>query len=280
MGISFDFQKMERLLSGFYNISGIRYSLADTHNNLLCFSSDFASFCNSINSLKSGHERCKKCDFDAISSFSDSNEKYITYRCHAGLLETVLPIKMQGETIAYIFFGQMRYDDPNGEQWEETKKSLNWHPDPDLLKEQFEELMIVDDTLINSCAEILFACSSYICLEGIITSSKQTDLQVLTSYIEKHYNHDLTLEVLSKNLSMSKTKLCSLAASKNTTVMSMIADKQMSVAKSFLTNTTHTISEISELCGIKDYNYFTKIFKKNVGYTPSQYRKMFFNSAK
>ncbi len=275
MSISFDFQKMEQLLSNFYNLSGIRYSLADTENNLLCFSSDFSSFCKHMNNFKVGHERCKKCDADAISKACGSNEKYYTYRCHAGLLETILPIRSQGEVIAFIFFGQMRYADPTGEQWENTKALLSWHKDPEQLKPHFDSLMEIDEKLINSCAEVLFACSSYICLEGIISSTKLTDLQLLTNYIDKNFNNDLTLEVLSKELSMSKTKLCSLASSRNTTVISMISDKQMSVAKSLLVSTSHSISEISELCGIKDYNYFTKIFKKKVGYTPSQYRKIF-----
>jgi AraC-like DNA-binding protein len=41
-----------------------------------------------------------------------------------------------------------------------------------------------------------------------------------------------------------------------------------------LVNTEYNVSEISRLCGIEDSLYFSRLFKKHMGVSPSQYRKM------
>lgn len=41
-----------------------------------------------------------------------------------------------------------------------------------------------------------------------------------------------------------------------------------------LANTEYTVSEISRLCGVEDSLYFSRLFKKHTGFSPSRYRKM------
>ena len=47
----------------------------------------------------------------------------------------------------------------------------------------------------------------------------------------------------------------------------------MNRARELLLFTDFNIEKISELCGYRDQNYFTRIFKKNVGLTPTDFRK-------
>ena len=44
-------------------------------------------------------------------------------------------------------------------------------------------------------------------------------------------------------------------------------------AKELLLSTNEQVGEIARKVGIPDYNYFTKIFRKMTGQTPTQYRK-------
>ena len=46
-------------------------------------------------------------------------------------------------------------------------------------------------------------------------------------------------------------------------------------AKSLLSLTDKTIAQISELSGFENENYFCRIFKAEVSFTPTQYRKKF-----
>ena len=42
---------------------------------------------------------------------------------------------------------------------------------------------------------------------------------------------------------------------------------------SLLTSTTLSLSEIASRCGFEDQSYFSKVFKKQMGVSPKEYRK-------
>ena len=57
-----------------------------------------------------------------------------------------------------------------------------------------------------------------------------------------------------------------------------INDLRIGYAKSYLTAYyTNSIEYVSRQCGYKDQHYFSRVFKKNVGMTPTEYRKKFEN---
>ena len=48
---------------------------------------------------------------------------------------------------------------------------------------------------------------------------------------------------------------------------------RLEYAKKLLKNTEDTIAQISEQCGISDFNYFSRLFKRQYGVSPREYRK-------
>ena len=46
--------------------------------------------------------------------------------------------------------------------------------------------------------------------------------------------------------------------------------ERLNKAKELLS--THSVSKVAEMVGISDNNYFSRIFKKRYGITPSQFR--------
>ena len=51
-----------------------------------------------------------------------------------------------------------------------------------------------------------------------------------------------------------------------------VTNKRLEKAKKLLENTNYTISEIAEQVSYEDTNYFSVVFKRNVGITPREYR--------
>ena len=47
----------------------------------------------------------------------------------------------------------------------------------------------------------------------------------------------------------------------------------MKFANKLLQFTNYSVSEISNMCGYRDTNYFSKVFKKHTGMTASEYQK-------
>ena len=48
---------------------------------------------------------------------------------------------------------------------------------------------------------------------------------------------------------------------------------RIDAAKKLLQNPQYNVLEAADMTGFKNTRYFSKIFKKNVGLTPSEYRK-------
>ena len=273
MNIIYDFEKLGHLLRCFYKIMGVRYSLVDTTYEVRCTSNEYSDFCSAINATTVGHARCVARDTRAANAAVQKKDFHI-YRCHAGILEAVLPIAQDGEAIAYLLFGQMLSNDDMDLQWSSTRALLQeWYPDPDTLKESFYKFKQLSMETVNAGAIIMQACSSYIWLDGTIKSQYQTDFQRLNAYIDANLSQPLSLAVLSRALSMSKTKLCAITTQQNTTPVQLITLKRINAAKNYLRDTDMLISEIAAQVGISDYNYFTKVFKSAEGMTPSQYRR-------
>lgn len=92
-------------------------------------------------------------------------------------------------------------------------------------------------------------------------------------YLDEHFCEDVTLETLAKNVFVSAYYLSHLFRDEmNTTFSDYLAKKRVEEAKRFL-KSGMTVEQASARAGFKDSNYFTKIFKKYVGITPSRYRR-------
>ena len=57
------------------------------------------------------------------------------------------------------------------------------------------------------------------------------------------------------------------------TLIDYINTQRVNRAAQLLVQNNHTIAAVAEEVGILDVNYFTKIFKKTLGVTPTRYRR-------
>ena len=109
----------------------------------------------------------------------------------------------------------------------------------------------------------------------MILTAEQTDLQKLELYLDQHYMEKLSLESISQQLHIGRTKLCALAKelSEGQTLSYLVAQRRIDAAKRLLVQSSLPISAIGESVGISDYNYFSKVFRSATGMTPSAFRK-------
>lgn len=93
-------------------------------------------------------------------------------------------------------------------------------------------------------------------------------------YIRFHLDQDLSLESISEAIHSSTYEL-SRKFRKETgqTITDFINTLRINEALSIMENRNFTITDIAYMVGFNDVNYFTKVFKKIKGMTPSAYRK-------
>ncbi len=274
MKYSLNAARLADLLENLHEITRLQLSLHDTNGNEIYSAKSRSSFCDLICGIPQGYARCVSCDKRAVTGLTPPYAP-VQYRCHAGLIDTAIPVTDGGQLVATILFGQILDDTPLADQWTFTRRLCAWHPRQDLLEEAFVRLPRLTRKQIRACYEIINACVSEIRLEGLLRNSAQTEAEQLELYIRDNYAKPLTLSSISQALSISKSKLYLLAAKiePGQTIFGMITRRRINAAKQLLARPDATVRDVAEQVGIPDYNYFTKVFKRAAGMTPSQYRR-------
>lgn len=144
----------------------------------------------------------------------------------------------------------------------------------------------VGDTAVRQHYQVSFAKAliSYLGVQeltpvapfGISPAHTQNDTAVLkiAAYINENYRQPITLQFLSDKFFMSKNTLCKrFRGAMDISVMQYVTYVRLNKAKMYLTTTKKSMDEVAEQSGFPSANYFSLIFKKNVGISPSEYRK-------
>ncbi len=97
-------------------------------------------------------------------------------------------------------------------------------------------------------------------------------------YLQSCYNQKITIEMLSDLFHTNRTTL--LNDFKKITGLSVnryLIELRLKMASALLRDTDLTVDEISDRTGFHDVSYLSKVFKRKLSYTPSEYRKLYYN---
>jgi two-component system, response regulator YesN len=99
----------------------------------------------------------------------------------------------------------------------------------------------------------------------------------ITWFIEKNYNNkNLSVQFVANNVHLSLNYMCGMfKKGTGKTVNDYIQEIRIQKACEFLKDRNIKLYEIADMVGIRDSNYFSRIFKKALGITPSVYREKY-----
>lgn len=99
-------------------------------------------------------------------------------------------------------------------------------------------------------------------------------VQKVMNYVNLNVAEPLTLKSLATMCFISPSYLSALFKQETgSTLIDYINTQRVNRAAQLLVQNNHTIAAVAEEVGILDVNYFTKIFKKTLGVTPTRYRR-------
>lgn len=106
---------------------------------------------------------------------------------------------------------------------------------------------------------------------------EETTIYRIKDYISNHYmDHNLSVKSVSENVFLSVSYLCTYFKSETgVTLNQYITDYRIRKALNLLSSTNMKIIDVSSAVGYKDSNYFAKLFKKQTGMSPKEYKKKF-----
>ncbi len=99
----------------------------------------------------------------------------------------------------------------------------------------------------------------------------------IKNYVKVHLSSKITLSDVSKHTHYSIPH-CEMVFKQTTglSIMEYIIKKRISLAKTLLLEGVLSLPEIANTVGFNDYNYFSRVFKKEVGVSPLRYRNNFY----
>ena len=129
------------------------------------------------------------------------------------------------------------------------------------------------DELQKKYVSLVVECLGDNCVDGNDAKNK---IKMAVRYIEKHYYEDISVNQLAEKYDMSSNYFSTLFKKEmGQSTVNYVTNLRISKAKDFLKKSDKSVGEIAEIIGYEDCNYFFRVFKKNVGMTPLQYREIY-----
>lgn len=255
MRINYDKQKLKEIIDSICNLTGISMCIMDTNfNPLYTREKKEDAFCHKIQSTPEGKEKCLCSDVKMLEECARTKAP-VSHVCHAGLIDTVLPIIKTGIVAGFIIIGRIRPD--------KDCKNTEFNKD-------YQKLTFLSKVQLHSLIELL----SNILFENAVQIEYDDFISKASEYINQNLDKKLSINIICKELFVSKNYLYeSFHSFYGCTVNEYITNLKIEKTKELLNDTNMSASEIAKALGFENYPYFCKLFKRKTGKRPTEYRK-------
>ena len=281
MKITYDIDKLTKLLEDFYICTKLTITLFDSDLKCIASAGEPQAYCNAIRTTSPLWKQCDCSDRDNAYKSRDTNST-VVYTCHAGLIESVTPIFDGNSLIAYLMIGKFR----------DTEKELTspnkvcqisdmYDLDKQIMLQYYNDIPIFTKQYIDSAVSIIGAIISHMSMYNYIRYQRSEMASEINQYIDEHLDDEITVNDLCDKFHVARGTLFAIFKLEyNDSVGKHILKKRLEKAQNLLSTTNTPIKDIAVSVGFNDHNYFARIFKKHIGLTPIQYRHNVSNSTR
>lgn len=265
MDLKLNIAELKNILELFYTMSGIRIVIFDAnYNEILAYPKSKCKFCSLIHSTPPLSQMCRKSDMAAFEQCKSSDEIYI-YKCHFGLVEAIIPFKDNNKIIGYMMFGQIT-DLKDKSELEKFVKTINAEYGIECTS---KGIRYRSEKQISAAAKLLEICMNYIMLKEMIIPDNNRITMLAKEYILKNLCSDIKISDICELTHTCRTKLYKIFADDcDMGIAEYIRKERLKFAYSLLKSGELSVAEISEKSGFSDYNYFSRVFKRQYGISP------------
>ena len=263
MKVKFNLDILQHILNDILQLTGISISFLDTDFNYVALNWNSTDYCSLLQKQGDLRNICNCSDYTLLNKCKQS-KKTQSHICHAGLLDLAFPISKNEIIVGYVLIGRIKSKiSPQNNpytQFENVKYQL------DML---YQKIPCFTTEKVESLLDLL----SRILFQNAIDFEIDNYTNLIAEYIDNNLTEDLRLDTICSKFFISKNRLYEIFHNGfDCTVNEYIIKARIQKAISLLKDTKKTIFEISESVGIRNYTYFCKLFKKEVGITATEFR--------
>lgn len=115
--------------------------------------------------------------------------------------------------------------------------------------------------------------------EEPISDKRLETLHSMIGYIQKNYSEKIVLNDIAGAGSVCRSSCCDIFSSLlHMTPIQYLTNYRLEKSIEYLCHNSHSITDIALLCGFNSSSYFTEVFRRELGCTPSEYKVKIKNS--
>jgi len=228
------------------------------------------------------NKSCSQCLQIQAKLEEEAQIKPKTLKCFAGLCDSVAPIRVGDNLIAFLQSGQVLLHQPNRQEFNKiTRKLISWGTKVDLkrLEEAYFQSNVLSPKqyeafihLLSTFAEHLAAISNELIVEK--ENAEPEMIIKARHFISDHYDEPLSLGEAAQAVNTSVHYFCKMfKQSTGITFTDYLTRIRIEKAKNLLLNPNRRISEVAYEVGFESLSQFNRSFKRITGRSPTEFRK-------
>ena len=238
-------------------------------SELISFNIHDNPYCIYVKTCKEAQNHCIERQWKIHNKCKDGSFQGV---CYAGVKEYIYPIKHNERVLGFISVSGYKCENANeyinsvSNKYALSKEGLvsNYKS----LKDRVPSKQTLDTLITPLCNMLELA---YIKSDNNVS---QRFSDKIVWYIKKNHTSNISSEDICKEFSCSRSKMSrSFNKDIKMSLKEYINHLRIEDAKALLSYSDLTITEIAYSVGFSDSNYFTEVFKKLTGMTPSAYAK-------
>lgn len=229
-------------------------------------------FCDLIQDSLGNRDKCRDFDLNKRIQALESKDM-LTYRCYAGMMETIIPIHFEGIHLGYFVLGHYR---------NEEKLDLGIIGDWETRVGTSENLIIAylktpsfSESQIESIRNFFRVIVDYIVSQNMIVVKSNLIIEKIMNHVRENVHRNIGIEEIAGLVGKSVSTVSHLFSSNlNKSFKQVLIESKLDKAEEALQNQPQkTIKEVAFDFGYDDQYYFSRLFKKYKGYPPSRVQR-------
>ena len=231
--------------------------------------------------LAQSNQACAACLSLRKKVEEQAELKTRTLRCYAGLCETAIPVRVGETTIAYLQTGQVRLQQPRGDDFSRVARALRKsraEVDLTLLEGLHGRTPVIPRRRYEAFVRLLevFAQHLAVLSNRLILKDQLGEpplIQRAKAFIEAHQTEGLGLGEVAKAVNTSTYYFCKMfKRSTGLTFTTYLARVRVERSKTLLLNPHVRVSEAAFQVGFQSLSQFNRMFRRITGESPTTYR--------
>jgi AraC-like DNA-binding protein len=227
-------------------------------------------FCQLIQEKVFSPRQCLVLD-EAKRQESMEQHRTINYRCHAGIEEAIAPVYVEEQLAGYAMIGQFRSTHAICPDVLAACPA-EWRVQ---LEEAFQALPHFEPDRVKNVLGLFSVMIDYSLAKEIVQLRGDRIVMRVLQWIEKNLDQPITLDAAAAFAHRSRSTISHLfRRERNMSFQETVIEARLARAERYFRESPDaTVAEIAERVGISDQYYFSRLYRKYRGRTPSEYRK-------